>query len=1299
MLTFLLRRLGRPAAYSFGGLLLIAGTALEPMQEAFAQPGPNQIQQPGGERRDGGDRGRGDRPGAPPGGFGGGPPGGFGGFGGRGRGGPGGGGVLGELMNPATKTEITISEEQQKKLDEIGQSMMGNRDQFGDIFTRMQSAQSEEEREKIREEMRQRFDEVRKQAESKVKEVLSPEQFKRLDQIRLHREGSRAFANEEVATELGLSKEQRDQIAKLLEERDAARRELGFTASEEDRAKFQQDWDAKLTTVLTEEQKKKWTDRIGPPPADAGQTGGTRPPAPVGGIPAVQPAAPRQIYVEEKPAGAQVVASFGAPRPSGGPVAIAANSPSGTSAGTPSSPEPSVSPEKRLFFNFSYAPWTDVLKLFAEEAGLSLDLNAVPPGTFNYFDSAGHTPTEALDVLNGWLLPKGYCLVRRDRALVCINIDQPIPPNLVPQIAPEEIDKRGKNELLTVIFSLEGVEVGQVAAEVDQIKGPQGKVAGLPSTNSLLVTDIGSNLARIRDLLKAVTSAAGPNAATFKAYTVRNIAAADAESTLRSLLGMSVGVTNVSAGAGDERSRSSSASSGGISITTDVRTNQLLVSATMAQHTLIDQALKTIDVEAESGAFGPSSRKPFLQVYTVSSSDAREVVKTIDALIPGVVINEDGRNNKIHIMATQEQHEQVTSLIRQMDGVGGSMQMAVIPLAKLDPVSATATLRAMFLKDGDTAPTIEADLYGRQIMVRGGPEQVLQIKTLLAQLGEDGNVDRTTPKDTRIRTFILSGRDPEELMPLIQRMWSTNHPQPIRVVTPQTRTPIEGVRRTIEEQAPPARPEAVRPSTDANGLNPDSVQRSTRSGLPVLNASQVVTSTEGSSDVADPVATEPANPASENSAETELYDLLKRLVDSQEGSTTSPAPAGAAPPAATSSMDSQAGVSVTVMGDQLILSSADPQLLNELEEMLERMMVVLPPRTTWTVFTLQTADASEVALMLDQLLPNASVGSSSSSSTSSGFMSSLSGSVSSLGSGLMDMTGLGAIGSSTQTLKIIPELRLNALFVSGPSAQVREVEELLKILDSSEWPDSYREKYSRMIPVQYADAQEVYNMVKEVYKVYLDEQEQRNRQANNPLAGMFGGGGGRSGREEQSRTPPAKLAIGVDTNTNHLIVWADESLFREIEALVQSVDKAAQEARRTVRVVTLQNTSSSVVQSSLGSLMPRVKVSTTGSRSSRSSDPSSSSSTPSTPSTGGTSGAPSGQPSPDQMRSFFEQRMRERMQQGGGIGGPSPFGGGGLSPFGGGGPSPFGGGGPSPFGGGGGRPGGDSGRSSSGRGR
>ncbi|MFG0333604.1 MAG: secretin N-terminal domain-containing protein, partial [Maioricimonas sp. JB049] len=316
----------------------------------------------------------------------------------------------------------------------------------------------------------------------------------------------------------------------------------------------------------------------------------------------------------------------------------------------------------------------------------------------------------------------------------------------------------------------------------------------------------------------------------------------------------------------------------------------------------------------------------------------------------------------------------------------------------------------------------------------------------------------------------------------------------------------------------------------------------------------------------------------------------------------------------------------------VLFASEDEETLDRFERMLESTMQAIPPRTSWTVFTLQVADATETAAMLDQLFPDSNV------SMTSGGGGLLGGSVSSLGSGLLDATGLSGLGTTSRTLRIIPEIRSNSLWVAGPAYRVRELEQMLEVLDATNLPDNLRDRVPGMIPVEHADATDVYNMVKEVYRDYLEDNsiDRGGRGGGNPLAALMGGGG--RGGNDNNREPDVRLTLAVDTRTNQLIVSASDALFREIELLVRNIDAAAEDARRTVQVVSLQNTNSSAVQSALTSLIPKVKINV--SSSSTRTSPSTSNSN-----TGNGRSQDADRPSSDDVRRFFEQRMRERMQQ------------------------------------------------------
>ena len=71
-------------------------------------------------------------------------------------------------------------------------------------------------------------------------------------------------------------------------------------------------------------------------------------------------------------------------------------------------------------------------------------MDAPPPGTLNYTDNREYTPAEALDLMNGVLLTKGFTLVRRERMLMVVNLEDGIPPNLVPFV-PAKSSTRSAN--------------------------------------------------------------------------------------------------------------------------------------------------------------------------------------------------------------------------------------------------------------------------------------------------------------------------------------------------------------------------------------------------------------------------------------------------------------------------------------------------------------------------------------------------------------------------------------------------------------------------------------------------------------------------------------------------------------------------------------------------------------------------------------------------------------------------------------------------------------------------------------
>lgn len=1225
------------------------------------------------------------------------------------------------LRREEVHQEIGLSEEQTKKLQELQAKSTTSRDDFEKYRKDLEAAETDEDKKKIRDAFSAQVIKSRTLFQDTALSVLDDSQKGKLRGLYLRNAGPRGLTNEAVAEDYGLTDEQKTKLEELSGEQRAAARQLDSETSDEDRAKFEADWREKHLAVLTPEQKARFEKELALAPdgnseeRSVASASDNTPPATTGRT-GVAPMS------NEPPPGEDVTASFGAA--TGERQRI-----------------------KEFRFNFRFAPWDQVLQMFADGTGLTLDLGQVPPGTFSHLDDNAYTAKQALDIINGYLLRKGFGMFEKEGFLIVINLDGGIPPSLLRDVSVEELLQLdpvvvGNNELVNVTIEIEDMDTAKAAQEIEALIGPWGSMIALTESRLLIITDIGSNLRRIHGLLTRAMAKAKPNAVFFKPYFLEHMDAEEAQLQVMTQFGMRQNVENVSQAA-EERSRmrartqassrqqqpapTSTSDEPEIQIAPDLRMNSLLVTGTTKQHDLVETILTALDVnETPWGDPLVRGRKGiYLEVYQLHSSDASEVAKTLSAMnMPGVnVVNEDGRHGRLHIMANERQHAEVAVLIRQLDGAGSSGSVAVIQLHSMDPLSAAATLRSLFYADGDDAPTIESDLYGRRLIVRGTVEHIAQIKQVLADLGETGG-PRVREGGT-VRRVPLQGRDPQKFLRILKQEWESKEASRLNILIPEEDGPVKS-RQTSEgeletDQPPPERPattdeprvsktSAAEPATSPSLRGTITFGQSARStGVISQRASSLSSSTSGKwgqwkrpkrsltqtysirtrTDTPDEssVATNQASTSEAGaSAEDKSPESATGSVDSEttdksakaageataandEADAEAPGEADAEAPGEGSndadtakSDDSKADDSnrgtadaadinslfrdleVIVLGDELIISSGNEQELDRLEDLLDMLQQTLPFKQEFTQFFLKSADAVEASDMLAQFFPSSSVASTS-AATGGSMLGSLSSSLGSMGSSLMDATGLSGLGTSSNALKIIPDLRTNSLFIAGPPMMIKDAISVLKVLDSDDGPESLKDMQARSIPVLYADVGDVKRMLDDLFKTYLEAQNQgRNQQQQNPLAAMFGG----ATRGGNNPAAQVRMHLAVDEQNSMILVNSSQQLYDEVEQVVNGLDKAAQNANKLIRIIQLKNADASMIQSSLTSLLPRVSIS-----SSRTGSPSSSSSRENG---GGTPSSSNSQQ--DAFNKMIQDRIRQRMEGGGGGGSLRPGGGG-----------------------------------------
>jgi type II secretory pathway component GspD/PulD (secretin) len=841
-----------------------------------------------------------------------------------------------------------------------------------------------------------------------------------------------------------------------------------------------------------------------------------------------------------------------------------------------------------LTFNFRYQPWQDVLDWFAEQAGLSLLLESPPPGTFNYRDSRSYTPAEALDVLNGVLLTKGYTLVRRDRMLVVVNLEDGIPPNLVPDVPLAELNKRGEYEIVRVIFPVWNMTPEQAAEEVQPLLGPQGKAITLPQSRQIQVTETAGRLRTIRSIINSVEQ---PDLGTagVRELKLKYLTYEAAMPTIRQMMGIPA--------------EASGTPDGMMQITKSATDDRLLFRGAAQYAARLEEILRLIDVPEAVGINGA----PQLEVYSITQADPDAVKDALEALLgddPTVRLSADDENGFVVAIARPPQQATIRATIDQMQR--DARDVDVIRLANVDPQVAVLAINKLFGSSGDEpdpkAPRVDADIASRSLLIRGTESQVEQIRALLRKLGEgEEQSSGVVAARQRVRVLPYTGAAARSALSQIEQIWPSVSGNRIRIISPSGSgirtyrpgdsldepTPTEdrptGAAATLplEESSEPLQglwqmflngDTRIVPNQPAEPADPpvqpkanDSQDRMTlikpRTSLFRLAAQEVeptekqpVESEGAVAAAAEP--TEPATPTQENTTRSRRRQAAQQDVSGQGSPiVVAPGPGGT------------------------LIASEDVEALDRLEELLS--IVAGKSSTTgreYAIFYLKYSKASTIAEVLAAIFGGRSGG------NDRGLIGDLaSNALGDVGGALMGdlLLGGGSGGGGVFTsanVDIVPDARLNALIVHAKPADLDTIEQLLKVLDQRTGPEDVEaEAEARLIAVYNAPAQQIANIVQQLYQdrmtgpgAVMSPQD---------MMKMLRGGP----NTEQS---VQKMSIAVDSDNNMLIVRAPDPLFEEVSLLVERLDQSMAVEPDVTRFVPLRNTNTAAVQRTLTSILP-----------------------------------------------------------------------------------------------------------------
>ncbi|MDR2115942.1 MAG: hypothetical protein LBP87_06145 [Planctomycetaceae bacterium] len=879
--------------------------------------------------------------------------------------------------------------------------------------------------------------------------------------------------------------------------------------------------------------------------------------------------------------------------------------------------------DKKIRFNFKYAPWKDVIEWFADQAGLSLQADNVPQGSLNLTDNQYYTPVEALDILNSYLLFKEYTIIRKGKTMFVIYLPDGIPPNLLEPITPNELDERGKYEICRCVFNLNRTTPDIIQAEAEKLLGPQGSLVALPKSQQVVITETAGTLRTIRDIIKRIDDPDALSSGAIHIVEMQNLSADEALGIMRKLLAIEETDTS-------------------LRTAVDISGTKIWMSGRGDMIERAKEIIKTIDNSFESKNVLLEGQPQF-EVYETEPADPAVVLAVLQTLLagtPDVRLSLDARTGSIVARGRPANHATIRETIKQMQI--NVPQIEVIPLMRLSPLSAVDSIKKFFATStvGETtststaakttpavsAPTVEADISARQIIVRGTASQINEIRTLLLKLGENGTGGKIVNTST-IRNIPLSPAATALVLDQLKEIWPKLEQNEIKIVTPSAIVPM---RSTNDLKLKNQNNENINEKKNEKSVDelidetfdkePPITQFKKKPFYLPVQQTKITETEKQHQPVYQPIRTPEISETEE--LKRQINELQKNLNAIQQSPQYS----------ATNSMSSLAPVVVSSGPNGLMISSEDPKALNKLEELIRMLSdESVLGKTALVVYYLKNSTAEVVAQTLQTLMNSGNTSTLGVSGTGS-----IDTSPTFEGEQRTEVLGLLTLGNSiekTGTVSISADTRLNALLIQANPVDHKTIERLLPILDQADIQggDILNRPKPRLIPLKNIRAEEALTVVEKVYANQIqggtggsatsatssgNRTSSRRSSGGNQtpapmtagamppmppgmmpgipgIPGMPGGpgamiqqlmrmGGNQSG-SSTVKEPEPTMTLSVDSRSNSLIVSAPESLFRQVEMFVKELDAMAVQTEMVVEVVPLK-ISSDLARQTIGNV-------------------------------------------------------------------------------------------------------------------
>ncbi|MCF6253411.1 MAG: type II secretion system protein GspD, partial [Thiomicrorhabdus sp.] len=224
--------------------------------------------------------------------------------------------------------------------------------------------------------------------------------------------------------------------------------------------------------------------------------------------------------------------------------------------------------------NFKQVDITTVIEAVAKISGYNIIIDPRVKGKVTFIAPAGMNPDELYQSLLAVLRVHGYAAIEGDNAIKII------PANMARDQFPYRTSHVTNDDWVTEVIDVKHVEATKLVAVLRPLIAKEGHLVALSDSNKLIVTDVVSNIKRLKHILKRVDV---DTLGHHEVITIFNSSAEELSKTIKGVIGKPTG-----------------ANKNAVKVSFDARSNRLILSGDEQKRMILRALIAHLDVKVAS---------------------------------------------------------------------------------------------------------------------------------------------------------------------------------------------------------------------------------------------------------------------------------------------------------------------------------------------------------------------------------------------------------------------------------------------------------------------------------------------------------------------------------------------------------------------------------------------------------------------------------------------------------------------------------------------------------------------------